>query len=48
LGPKSADGKAFIVSKNALRASSVTPEFVRVLNEVNKRYGAALSMLAKL
>ena len=37
----------FIVSKNGkARQSSITPQFVRILENVNKRYGKALQELA--
>jgi hypothetical protein len=44
------DGKTLIINKlgRGRKTSSVTPEFIRVLERVNKRYGAALVKLAKL
>ena len=44
------DGKAIIVSKAGSEAklSTVTPQFLQVLEKVNKRYGPALRKLANL
>ena len=45
-----ADGKTLIISKagRGKKVSSVTPEFIKTLERVNKRYGPALAKLAKL
>ena len=45
-----ADGKTLIVSKagRGKKVSSVTHEFIKTLERVNKRYGPALAKLAKL
>ena len=38
---------SFVVSKNgSKKQSSITPEFVRILENINKRYGKALQDLA--
>lgn len=44
------DGKAIIVSKvgSEAKLSTVTPQFLQVLEKVNKRYGPALRKLANL
>ena len=45
-----ADGKTIVLSKAGARKNtlSITPEFLRTLERVNKRYGPALAKLAKL
>lgn len=44
------DGKTLLVSKkgSSQKVSSVTPQFLEILERVNKRYGPALKKLAKL
>jgi AbrB family looped-hinge helix DNA binding protein len=45
-----ADGKTVLLSKAGTKktSSSITPEFIKILEGVNKRYGPALRKLAKL
>ena len=42
------DRKNLIIGKPGKKASSITPEFVKILEGVNKRYGQALAKLARL
>ena len=44
----SPDKKTFIVStSNTHRVSSITPEFLKIVERVNKRYGSVFAALAK-
>jgi antitoxin component of MazEF toxin-antitoxin module len=44
------DRKTLLISKagSARRSLSVTPDFIKILEGVNKRYGSALAELARL
>jgi antitoxin component of MazEF toxin-antitoxin module len=46
------DGKSLVISKagtgSGKRSLSITPGFIKILEGVNRRYGSALTKLAKL
>ena len=48
VNPGLASGSAFITKANGKKVtSSITPEFIEILEGINKRYGKALSTLAQ-